>query len=73
MDGTHEDDGTQGDPGIPDPEQQPVMSGPEAGAYVDLGRSSAYAAAARGEIPTIQLGRKKVVPTAQFRALLGLS
>lgn len=78
MDSTQQDPGPP-DPdtqqeytGVPDPEQQPVMSVPEAGGHVGLGRSSSYAAADRGEIPTIRLGRKMVVPTAQFRALLGL-
>jgi hypothetical protein len=59
--------------GLPDPEQQPLMRIPEAGrkAY-GLGRAASYAAAARGEIPTIHQGRRKLVPTAVFRRKLGL-
>jgi excisionase family DNA binding protein len=42
----------------------------EAGKMLGLGRSAAYAAAARGEIPTLRFGRKIVVPLAQLEALL---
>jgi hypothetical protein len=35
---------------------------PVAGALAGLGRSASYDAAARGEMPTIQIGRRKVVP-----------
>lgn len=72
IDAPDPDKATQ-DEGVPEAKDRPVMSVPEAGAHVGLCRSGSYAAANRGEIPTIQLGRKKVVPTAQFRALLGLS
>jgi hypothetical protein len=37
-----------------------------------LSRGATYAAAARGEIKTIQLGRLKRVPTAWLRQKLGL-
>jgi hypothetical protein len=37
-----------------------------------LCRNSAYAAAARGEIPTIRMGRLLKVPTAALRAKLGI-
>lgn len=36
----------------------------EAGALVGLGRGAAYAAARRGELPSVSLGRRIVVPTA---------
>ena len=40
-----------------------TMSVPEAGKeYYDLSRNGSYAAAARGEIPTIKIGRKLRVP-----------
>jgi excisionase family DNA binding protein len=42
----------------------------EAGAQLGLGRSAAYAAAHRGEIPTIRLGRKILVPRDQLDRLL---
>jgi hypothetical protein len=44
-----------------------VMSVPEAGKELNLGTSSSYAAAARGEIPTIRIGRKLLVPIKKFR------
>ena len=37
-----------------------------------LCRNTAYAAAARGDIPTIRIGRLLKVPTAMLRAKLGL-
>jgi hypothetical protein len=44
-----------------------VMSVPEAGKELKLGTSSSYAAAARGEIPTIRIGRRLLVPIKKFR------
>jgi hypothetical protein len=38
----------------------------------DLGRSAAYEAVARGELPVLRFGRRMVVPTAQALAMLGL-
>ena len=35
-----------------------------------IGRSSAYAAARRGEIPTVRLGRRLLVPKIAFERLL---
>jgi hypothetical protein len=35
-------------------------------------RNTAYAAAAKGEIPTIRIGRLLKVPTAALRAKLGI-
>ncbi len=46
---------------------------PEAGAALGIGRGAAYAAAARGEIPTLALGRRLVVPVPKLLELLGLS
>ncbi|MGE3992293.1 helix-turn-helix domain-containing protein, partial [Pseudorhodoplanes sp.] len=37
---------------------------PEAGRMLGLSRNAAYAAAARGEIPIIEIGRLKKVPKA---------
>ncbi len=52
------------------PELEPlVMSVPEAGKKMDLGISSSYAAAARGEIPTIRIGRRLLVPIRKFRQM----
>jgi hypothetical protein len=45
---------------------------PTAGRALDLRRGATYAAAARGDIKTIQLGRLKRVPSAWLKAKLGL-
>jgi hypothetical protein len=43
---------------------------PEAGRMAGLGRSASYDAARRGEIPTIQFGRRKAVPKARWERKL---
>lgn len=57
---------------VPDPREVPTLSVVEAGKYLGLGRDSAYRAAHRGDIPSIHIGRRIVVPTAQLLDLLGL-
>lgn len=42
----------------------------EAAHLLGIGRSSAYAAAQRGEIPTIRIGRRLLVPKPAFERLL---
>ncbi len=44
----------------------------EAGRLLGLSRSSAYRAAARGELPTLRFGRRLIVPTGRLLAILGL-
>lgn len=44
----------------------------EAGELVGMSRSAAYRAAARGQLPTVRLGRRLRVPTAKFLTMLGL-
>jgi len=52
-------------------EQQKTLSVPEAGKkYFDLSRNGSYAAAARGEIPTVRIGRKIRVPIAALEKKL---
>lgn len=48
-----------------------TMTIEEAGELLGLSRSSAYRAAARGELPTLRFGRRLVVPTRRLLALLG--
>lgn len=48
-----------------------TMSVEEAGRILGIGRGSAYRAARKGEIPTIRLGRRLLVPIAGLQALLG--
>jgi excisionase family DNA binding protein len=47
-----------------------VLTVPEAGKLLGLSKNPAYSAAARGEIPTIRIGRKLVVPKAALARLL---
>ncbi len=49
----------------------PTLAIEEAGRLLGLGRSSAYRAARRGELPTLQFGRRLVVPTMRLLRLLG--
>ena len=51
------------------PRTQPLW--PETGKQLGLGRDATYEAAKRGEIPTVQIGRKKLVPLKQLAELLG--
>jgi excisionase family DNA binding protein len=48
-----------------------TCSVPEAGQLLGIGRDAAYAAAARGEIPTLRLGRSIRVSVPALLALLG--
>ena len=52
-----------------DPRVQPLW--PETGKQLDMGRDATYAAAARGEIPTVRIGRRLLVPLKQLAELLG--
>ena len=47
-----------------------VYEVPEAGRMLGLSRNGSYSAAARGEIPTIRLGRLLKVPKRAFDAML---
>ena len=42
----------------------------QAGQALGVSRNSAYAAAAKGEIPVIKIGRRLLVPKAAFERLL---
>ncbi len=53
------------------PTKLPVTTVPIAGkAYYGLGTSASYEAARRGEIPTIRIGRRLVVPLAAMEKRL---
>jgi Helix-turn-helix domain len=43
----------------------------EAGPILGISRASAYEAARTGEIPTLRIGRRLVVPVAALRRMLG--
>jgi hypothetical protein len=52
---------------IPD---TPTTNIPIAAELLGVGRNQGYEAARRGEIPTIALGKRRVVPTAWLRRVL---
>jgi hypothetical protein len=47
-----------------------VYSVPEAGRLIGLSREGSYAAARRGEIPTMRIGRLLKVPVVRFNKML---
>jgi hypothetical protein len=48
-----------------------TLSVPEAGKeYFNLGRNASYEAAARGDIPTVRIGRKIRVPIVALERIL---
>ncbi len=49
-----------------------TCSVPEAGQLLGIGRDAAYAAAERGQIPTLSLGRTLRVPLPKLLVLLGI-
>lgn len=55
---------------LPDPNEHPVMTVEEAGRHLGVSRATAYESVERGEIPSIRLGRRLVVPTAALRRML---
>lgn len=51
-------------------EDRRTISIEEAARQLGIGRNSAYEAAARGEIPTIRIGKRILVPRAAFERML---
>ena len=51
---------------------RPTCSVTEAAAVLGISRQSAYNAIEAGELPSLRLGRRIVVPVARLRELLGL-
>jgi hypothetical protein len=52
---------------------RPTISVPDAGAlFFGLARNGAYEAARRGDIPTVKVGGRIMVPVAPLAAKLGL-
>jgi excisionase family DNA binding protein len=50
--------------------QRATITLTEAAARLGIGRNQAYKAADRGEIPTIRIGKRRLVPRAPFERLL---
>ena len=51
----------------------PTITVEQAADALGIGRSSAYKGVATGEIPSVRIGGRIVVPTAAFKRLLGLN
>ncbi len=59
--------------GLPSLEQRLTLTlWPEVAEILGLSKVSVYKAAKRGEIPTIRIGKRILVPTADLRRMLGL-
>ena len=50
--------------------ERATVTVPQAGEMLGISRNGSYEAARRGEIPTIRLGRRLVVPLAALRRML---
>ena len=46
---------------------------PEAGRILGVSRNTAYAAAARGELPVVRIGRRVLIPRQRFLEMLGIA
>jgi excisionase family DNA binding protein len=57
---------------LPDPAAEPTLTVPRVAAIVGISRRAAYVAVEAGEIPSIRVGRRVVIPTARFLAHFGL-
>lgn len=51
----------------------PTISVERAGELLGVSRRSAYRAASRGQIPTMRVGRRLLVPTQRLLDLLGMT
>jgi excisionase family DNA binding protein len=54
-----------------DPKFRPTLTVEEAAAVLSISRSLAYEAVRTGEIPSIRVGRRVLVPTAALNRLIG--
>jgi len=55
---------------LADLQRRPTLTVEEAGRVLGLARGGAYTAARRGQIPTIRVGRRLVVPSAALLRML---
>jgi hypothetical protein len=54
-------------------QERPTMSVPAAGKkYFGLGRNASYAAAERGEIPTVRIGSRVFAVVSKIERMLGV-
>lgn len=59
-------------PDIPDPLDRPTVNVAEVARIIGIGESAAYKAVKTGEIPSIRIGGRILIPTAALRRMLGL-
>lgn len=52
-------------------QRRETFSVPEAGEILGISRSSAFQAAAKGELPVIRVGKRLLVPRAGLERMLG--
>lgn len=64
---------TSFDPALASLQGRVMVSVEEAAQLLGLGRSAAYEAARRGELPTRRIGRRLFVPVPAFLEWLGVS
>ena len=57
---------------VPDPVERPTLTVTEAAVILQISRSTLYDALRTGDVPSIRIGRRLLVPTARLRDLLGL-
>lgn len=57
---------------VPDPANAPTMNVEQVAKAFHISRAKAYEAVRLGDIPSIKLGRRLVVPTAAVRRMLQL-
>lgn len=50
----------------------PILTVEETAAFLRIGRSAAYDAVRRGDLPSVRIGRSLRVPRHQLEAMLGL-
>ena len=55
---------------VPDPAVEPTMNVDRVAEALNISRASAYEGVKTGEIPSIKIGRRIVVPTAAVRRML---
>lgn len=57
---------------LPNPEDEPTITVGRGAAILGISRRAGYGAVERGEIPSIRVGGRVVIPTARFLAQYGL-
>lgn len=56
---------------LPAPSERPVLLVEEVARLLGISRSSGYQAVKNGDLPSIRIGRRVVVPTAKLHEMLG--